>query len=748
MPRDKKELERFLGLASYYRKFIKNFAKQAHNLNRLKSKNIDFYFDEKCMKEFNKIREILSSYPLIKHPDNTKPFILHTDASNEGIGAVLSQIHTDNKEYPCSFISRSLNPAEKNYSVTEKELLAAVWAMKKFKYFLYGQTFDLYTDHQALRGIFKNKSDDVSSRIVRLLSKTTDYHPNIIYKKGKENLVADALSRAFITTRSKQKVVEQSEKEKPVYHESSDEEDTSYDSDHESDEESIVSQQTNTEDNIRQDLDSDENQGRDDEITEELNDPCLEVVPNEEQIIHCGKNAFLWLDNDRSGHLLKQFEKTNNKTKKFIISKYITNEDLQKIREKTNSIVRLENITKIPSIPILETDNLNKAHHEIESARLQNVADIELLIDISKIWKDNDIISIQATRVHEYNRAFSILNAFLYWSRLNIKIRKFLPKYISDKNSQIILLAKTHEKHHWGLDKCYQELKINYIWDGMKNQCKEYILKCNVCAPLRRTLNHTAPGVIIKAPTEPFEIINCDLFTKDNKLYLVFIDELSRYVWVHQNIKKKQVYKHLRSFFLHHGIPKKLITDNGSEFNNHMVNRTCKSFAIEKIPISAYHPESNGVCERVIGTLKQHLEKTDDVSLTVFQYNNSIHSVLQRMPISVLYGVQPKIVIEEPDREKELAITRHDVTDRIDKQKDLNKKLVDSRQSSNKSYNVGDLVELYVQRNNKGTWSDPTPILTCNQHTKTITAKLGNSLMQRHFNQIRHHTQNRDILSR
>ena len=100
-------------MASYYRKFIKNFAKRVHNLNRLKSKNIEFDFNEKCAEEFFEIRKELSTYPLIRHPDNTKPFILHTDASNEGIGSSLSQIHPDNKEYPCAFISRSLNPAEK-----------------------------------------------------------------------------------------------------------------------------------------------------------------------------------------------------------------------------------------------------------------------------------------------------------------------------------------------------------------------------------------------------------------------------------------------------------------------------------------------------------------------------------------------------------------------------------------------------------------------------------------------------------
>ena len=72
--------------------------------------------------------------------------------------------------------------------------------MKKFKRLLLGQGFDLYIDHHALRGIFNNKSDDVSSRIVRLLSKTTDYHPNIIYKRGRDNVVADALSHAHVTT--------------------------------------------------------------------------------------------------------------------------------------------------------------------------------------------------------------------------------------------------------------------------------------------------------------------------------------------------------------------------------------------------------------------------------------------------------------------------------------------------------------------------------------------------------------------
>ena len=749
VPTTRHELERFIGLASYYRKFIQNFAKKTYHLSRMKSKNIDFEFSEQCKLEFENVKKLIGSYPIMAHPDMSKPFILHTDACNEGLGATLSQIGADDKEHPISFKSRALNPTEKAYSATEKELLGAVWAMKEHKHLLYGQKFDLYTDHEALKGIFNNKSNDVSSRIVRLLSKTTDYFPNIIYKRGKENVVADALSRLpkheYVTTRRMLRGEKHRKKSLNTVENPSN---SGLDSNRSSPEREIHNDESDAcSKSSEGNQSSDEDQIQDDERVEKLDDPCLEVLPQEHKTFHCGKNAFLWLDSKRSTHLLKIFERTKNKTKKFIVSKYITDEDLRKISQITDAIVILENITKIPPIPILETDDLSKANHEIEGARLQNVGDIETLINISKEWKDGDIISLQAISVEEYNRACNILNAFLYWSRLNINIRKFLPKYVHNKDSQITLLAKIHEKHHWGVEKCYQELKINYIWDGMKNQLKEYIEKCNTCAPLRRTYKHTAAGVIISAPTEPFQIINCDLFTNNGKLYLVFIDELSRYVWVHQNVNKKHIYKHLRSFFLQHGIPKKLIADNGKEFDNYMVENTCKSFGIRKIPISAYHPESNGVCERVIGTLKHQLEKTNDVSLAVFQYNNSIHSVLQRMPINVLYGIKPKIISDEPDREKEIETARQDVTNRINKQKEVNKNLVDSRQSINKQYNIGDLVELYVQRNNKAAWSEATPIITCNKETKTITARLGNALMQRHFNQIRHHTQNRDLLT-
>ena len=114
-----------MGLASYYRKFIENFAKKTHHLNRLKSKNIEFNFDERCVERFNEIGKLLSGYPVIAHPDTPKPFILHTDASHQGLGGTLSQIGLDGLEHPVLIIFRSLNPCKKKLFGYRKRTLGS-----------------------------------------------------------------------------------------------------------------------------------------------------------------------------------------------------------------------------------------------------------------------------------------------------------------------------------------------------------------------------------------------------------------------------------------------------------------------------------------------------------------------------------------------------------------------------------------------------------------------------------------------
>lgn len=196
VPKTTRELKGFLGLAGYYRRFIPNFSKIAKPLTELLKKNTPYVWDDRTENAFNTLKELLTTQPLLQYPDFTKPFVLTTDASNDAIGAILSQ-GPIRKDLPISYASRTLNNAERNYPTVEKELLAIVWGCKHFRQYLYGRKFTVVTDHRPLTWIFSVK--DPSSRLLRWRLKLEEYEYEVIYKKGSNNTNADALSRIHVT---------------------------------------------------------------------------------------------------------------------------------------------------------------------------------------------------------------------------------------------------------------------------------------------------------------------------------------------------------------------------------------------------------------------------------------------------------------------------------------------------------------------------------------------------------------------
>jgi hypothetical protein len=188
-----KQIKQFLGLASYYRKFIKDFSKIARPLNQLLCKNKTFNFTAECRRAFETLRDKLCSAEVLMFPDFSKPFYLTTDASDFAIGAVLEQLDSNNQRRPIAYASRALNSAEQNYSTIEKELLSIVWHVKHFRPYLYGRKFIIRTDHQPLTWLFNLK--DPSSRLMRWRIKLEEYDYTIEYVKGVLNATADALSR-------------------------------------------------------------------------------------------------------------------------------------------------------------------------------------------------------------------------------------------------------------------------------------------------------------------------------------------------------------------------------------------------------------------------------------------------------------------------------------------------------------------------------------------------------------------------
>lgn len=191
-PKNLHELRSFLGLCTYYRRFVPNFANVASALHELTKKSRPYHWGKTQEKAFQDLKELLCKTPVLGYPIPGEKFVLDSDASGYGIGGVLSQI-IDGTERVIGYYSRVLSKAEKNYCVTRRELLAVVECIKHYHKYLYGQHFTLRTDHSALRWLlqFKNPEDQIARWIERLES----YDFNIEHRKGGKHNNADALSR-------------------------------------------------------------------------------------------------------------------------------------------------------------------------------------------------------------------------------------------------------------------------------------------------------------------------------------------------------------------------------------------------------------------------------------------------------------------------------------------------------------------------------------------------------------------------
>ena len=191
-PRKVKDIQSFIGLAGYYRKFISDFSKIAKPMTKLTKKTEKFVWTTEQQIAFDTLKEKLMTAPVLQYPDFTQEFNVTTDASDYAIGAVLSQGPVGS-DRPIAYASRVLNRAEQNYSTTEKELLAIVWAVKHFRPYVYGVKFKIVTDHKPLTWLFS--VNDPGSRLIRWRLKLEEYDYEIIHKAGRANANADALSR-------------------------------------------------------------------------------------------------------------------------------------------------------------------------------------------------------------------------------------------------------------------------------------------------------------------------------------------------------------------------------------------------------------------------------------------------------------------------------------------------------------------------------------------------------------------------
>jgi hypothetical protein len=187
-PTNVSEVRSFLGLASYYRRFVEGFSCIATPLTRLTRKNAKFEWTNECEKSFQELKQRLVSAPVLTIPSSSSGFVIYSDASHKGLGCVLMQ-----HGKVVAYASRQLKSYEQNYPTHDLELAAIVFALKIWRHYLYGERCEIYTDHKSLKYISTQKELNMRQR--RWLELIKDYDCSINYHLGKANVVADALSR-------------------------------------------------------------------------------------------------------------------------------------------------------------------------------------------------------------------------------------------------------------------------------------------------------------------------------------------------------------------------------------------------------------------------------------------------------------------------------------------------------------------------------------------------------------------------
>ena len=192
-PQSKEDLMRFLGMVTYVRKFIPNLSAISAPLRELLKKNVPWHWDPHHEASLKALKKALSTAPVLRYYSTTDPIVISCDSSSQGLGAVLLQ-----NGQPIAYASKALTHAEKNYAQIEKETLAIVFACNKFHKLIFGRTVTVETDHKPIEAIYRKPLHMAPMRLQRMLLQLQPYSLNIIYKRGKDIPVADALSRAFV----------------------------------------------------------------------------------------------------------------------------------------------------------------------------------------------------------------------------------------------------------------------------------------------------------------------------------------------------------------------------------------------------------------------------------------------------------------------------------------------------------------------------------------------------------------------
>ncbi|CAH2087564.1 unnamed protein product [Euphydryas editha] len=612
IPKTTTEIKSFLGLIGYYRRFIKDFAHVTKPLTSCLKKRNKIIMDQNYVDAFNRCKELLTHAPLLQYPDYDKTFILTTDASNVALGAVLSQgpIGSDK---PVAYASRTLSDTEARYSTIERECLAIVWAIKHFRPYLYGRKFIIYTDHKPLAWLDSYK--DTSSKFTRWRLRLQDFDYEIIYKKGNQNSNADALSRIKVNATNSDNeghsMVVNVDNEKLTTKQRTERNDSSTLSI--SDTSATVTASSNP------DLDSETIS-----ISSIPKTPEHSIrLPSETSRSDTIHSA---IDIDSTGIPILQ-EAIDTKPNQLLIFTWLRNE--MQVRDKSRDKQRILEVT-------LPTNNPNLIKQFLKEY-------INPKTKYFIYFNDKEHRKQFCSAVIELFRKNTVL---LYECTERIV-------YVESESVQKEIVLNYHEGKtcHRGIKETLAKIRRIYFWHNMHETVSAIINACDVCRQMKYDRRPIKPMLqLTQTQDAPFQEIFIDLFQIEGQYFLTLIDAFSKLGQAIPiaNRSTAEVVRALMKYFSFYGIPKKICSDPGSEFNNELMKEFLSLHKVEIHIGTPNNPNSMGVIERLHSTISEiyrcakYEKKCTDVAsvmtYSIISYNHSIHSATGLTPFEVVFG--------------------------------------------------------------------------------------------------------------
>ena len=609
----------FLGLTGYYRSFVKDYHLISGPLTALTKKNVNVPYESQlpeAQEAIIKLKEALTSAPVLAPPREDREFILHTDAATgHGIGGILLQRENgENDEYntgaerPISYYGRRCTGAESNYSVTECELLAVIESIKHFRPYLWGRHFVVVTDHSALRWLNTMKESvngGASSRLTRWSLHLMEYSFTVKHKAGKLHQDADAISRLVGCIRPRSELVKQ-----------------------------LESDEMDNPDTAEYALDK---------LRIEMNKPTHVALLMERQILKVpgflpqvdGMEAATRMQSKVAAMVLNAITSSKEPTTGEL------HEPVQLACLKAGEAIRREQMNSdVPRADILRTEQ----GVDSDCTELMNYI-------ISGSTVEDKKRQQWVIRTAEHCR----INGGLLCHSTTINNNPYDRVWIPRACRQPFLEAYHDQMGHPSQGRMYRLMQRSVFWPGMSADVTEHASTCHECAFSKRGSKGHGATRPPQVGTYPFEIMVADILsmkaTADGfSKVIIFACSLSR--WIEAvPLKKDPTSEEVLDIFMNvivcrHGVPRCIRSDCGSNLTSKLCQEIYRLCGVELAQSTAYHHSSLGLVERINATLTEMTKASDPTGqdwakhlpFLCFAYNATPHRVTRESPACLVYG--------------------------------------------------------------------------------------------------------------